>query len=171
MASRSGLPGSSVHASCLNPEVQGGDLSLPVQERIYEFTHLDLWLFAVAPTASVGQGTPYEAFGWAFLATASLLISAWIGSFSHPSKRITAVMLAFSAGLLISLLSYDLLEVAYETAGLVPALFGFFVGLCLFVLFNRLLQSRGVQRRCSVTHGGLRQESLTIPLKQPGWPW
>ena len=131
-----------------------------MQERIYEFTHLELsWLFAVAPTASVGQGTPYEAFGWAFLATASLLISAWIGSFSHPSKRITAVMLAFSAGLLISLLSYDLLEVAYETAGLVPALFGFFVGLCLFVLFNRLLQSRGVQRRCSVTHGGLRQES------------
>ena len=131
-----------------------------MQEQVYEFTHLDIPCFAaVGMILSSSQGTPLEAFGWAFIATASLLVSAWIGSFTHPSKRITAVMLAFSAGLLISLLAYDLLEVAYETAGLPVALIGFFLGLGLFVLFNRLLQNKGIQRRCSVVHGGLHQTS------------
>lgn len=122
-------------------------------------------MVAVASNTESSQATPLHALGYAFLATVSLLISAWIGSFTKPSKRITAVLLAFSAGLLISLLSYDLLEVAYETAGLPAAMIGFFIGLLLFVLVNRLVENGGVFRRRSAEHGGLHQHSASNPAQ------
>ena len=109
------------------------------------------------------KGTAIGAFAWAFLATVSLLISAWVGSITTPGKRVTAVLLAFSAGLLISLLAYDLLAVAYETAGLGVALTGFFLGLVLFVLCNRLVEFGGVMRRRSSEHGGLKDHAECNP--------
>ena len=112
---------------------------------------------------TAAKGTALGAFAWAFLATVSLLISAWIGSITIPGKRITAVLLAFSSGLLISLLAYDLLAVAYETAGLPVALGGFFLGLLLFVLCNRLVEYGGVMRRRSSEHGGLKDHAQCDP--------
>merc|ERR1712224_612495 len=85
----------------------------------------------------------------------SALIAAGLGAVFQPSKKFTAVFLAFSCGLLISLLCFDLMEVALEIGGIVAALSGFFLGLVTYVWINRRLSHRGMKRRCSSTCGGL----------------
>ena len=100
-------------------------------------------------------GTLLDAVGWSFVAMVSALISACIGAVYQPNKQITAVFLAFSCGLLISLLCFDLMQVALDLGGIVAALTGFFLGLCSYVFVNRLLENRGIRRRCSAGCGGL----------------
>lgn len=47
-----------------------------------------------------------------------LVVGATVGVFLRPSKRITAVALAFASGSLITGLSFELFEPAFQTAGL-----------------------------------------------------
>ncbi|EMA68989.1 zinc/iron permease [Halorubrum aidingense JCM 13560] len=47
-----------------------------------------------------------------------LVVGATVGVFSRPSRRITAVALAFASGSLITGLSFELFEPAFRTAGL-----------------------------------------------------
>lgn len=100
-------------------------------------------------------GTVLDAVGWSFVAMVSALVSAYLGAVCRPSKQITAVFLAFSCGLLISLLCFDLMQVALDIGGLPAALTGFFLGLLSYVLMNRRLQHRGIKRRCSAACGGV----------------
>ena len=72
-----------------------------------------------------------------------------------PPKRVTALFLAFSSGLLISLLCFDLMRVALDIGGIVPALTGFFLGLISYVALNRIICARGIKRRCSANCGGV----------------
>ena len=71
-------------------------------------------------------GTLLDALGWSFIAMVSALISACLGAVYQPTKQLTAVFLAFSCGLLISLLCFDLMQVALDLGGIVAALIGFF---------------------------------------------
>ncbi len=114
-----------------------------------------LHLFLVRDPALTQGGTTVDAMVWSFVAMVSALIAAGFGAIYQPSKKFTAVFLAFSCGLLISLLCFDLMQVALETGGIVAALSGFFLGLITYVLINRRLSQRGVKRRCSSTCGGL----------------
>jgi len=134
-----------------------------------------LLLFLVRDPALTQGGTTVDAMVWSFVAMVSALIAAGFGAVYQPSKKFTAVFLAFSCGLLISLLCFDLMQVALETGGIVAALSGFFLGLITYVLINRRLSQRGVKRRCSSTCGGLggvaalnaeQQEE-----KQQPWHW
>ena len=100
-------------------------------------------------------GTLLDAVGWSFLAMVSALISACLGAVYRPTKQVTAVFLAFSCGLLISLLCFDLMQVALDLGGIVAALTGFFLGLLSYVFMNRRLENRGIKRRCSASCGGL----------------
>lgn len=100
-------------------------------------------------------GTVLDAVFWSFIAMISALVSAWVGAVYQPSRKLTAVFLAFSCGLLISLLCFDLMKVALEIGGIVAALTGFFLGLLTYVLMNRRLMARGVKRRCSANCGGV----------------
>ena len=114
-----------------------------------------LFLFLVRDPSLTQGGTTFEAMVWAFVAMVSALIAAGFGAICQPSKKFTAVFLAFSCGLLISLLCFDLMQVALEMGGMVAALSGFFLGLVTYVLINRWLSQRGMKRRCSATCGGL----------------
>ena len=114
-----------------------------------------LHLFLVRDPALTQGGTTVDAMVWSFVAMVSALIAAGLGAVYQPSKKFTAVFLAFSCGLLISLLCFDLMEVALEIGGIVAALSGFFLGLLTYVLINRRLSQRGMKRRCSSTCGGL----------------
>lgn len=100
-------------------------------------------------------GTLIDALGWSFVAMVSALISACLGAVFQPTKQITAVFLAFSCGLLISLLCFDLMQVALELGGIIAALTGFFLGLVSYVLVNRRLAQKGIKRRCSADCGGV----------------
>ena len=108
-------------------------------------------------------GTLLDALGWSFIAMVSALISACLGAVYKPTKQLTAVFLAFSCGLLISLLCFDLMQVALDLGGIVAALIGFFLGLLSYVLMNRRLAQKGIKRRCSAACGGL---STMDPAKQ-----
>ena len=75
------------------------------------------------------SGTVFDAALWSFVAMVPVLLSAWVGLKFSPGKRITALLLALSSGLLIALLSYDLVEVAFLLGGIAPSLGGFAMGI------------------------------------------
>jgi len=100
-------------------------------------------------------GSIWDAGFWSFVAMIPVLISAALGLRFSPGKRFTAVFLALSAGMLIALLSYDLLEVAFDIGGIFYSMLGFFLGIAIYVLANRLIARGGIKRRNSADCGGL----------------
>lgn len=114
-------------------------------------------------TPKVG-GTIFDAAFWAFIAMVPVLISAALGLRFSPPKRFTAVFLALSAGMLIALLSYDLLEVAFEIGGIYFAILGFFLGILMYVFANKFIAHRGVVRRNSAACGGMG--ALTVKQRE-----
>ena len=84
-----------------------------------------------------------------------VLISAMVGIRFSPGKKLTSIFLALSAGMLIALLSYDLLEAAFDIGGIFYSMLGFFLGIALYVLVNRLISRGGLRRRNSAECGGL----------------
>ena len=100
---------------------------------------------------------------WSFVAMVSAVVAAYVGAIVLPPKRVIAMFLAFSAGLLISLVCFDLMRVALETGGVSAAVLGFALGLLTYVGLNRLICMKGVLRRCSIRCGGvgkLNQEQM-----------
>ena len=85
----------------------------------------------------------------------SAVVAAYVGARLMPPKRVTALFLAFSSGLLISLLCFDLMRVALDIGGIGPALTGFFLGLISYVVLNRMIGAQGIKRRCSSSCGGI----------------
>jgi ZIP family zinc transporter len=119
-------------------------------------------LFAVAITSSAG-GTVFDAMFWSFVAMIPVVIAAWFGLALMPSRRVSAFFLALSAGMLIALLSYDLMQEAFRVGGIWTALFGFMAGLVSYIGANQIVAQAGIRRRCSANCGGIGH--LT-PLQQ-----
>ena len=97
----------------------------------------------------------FDAMFWSFVAMVPALISAWLGLKLMPSRKISAFFLAMSAGMLIALLSYDLVEEAFRIAGIGSALGGFMAGLIGYIGANYIIAKIGVRRRCSSKCGGI----------------
>ena len=100
-------------------------------------------------------GSIFDAGIWSFVAMIPVLISAMLGLKFSPGKRLTSIFLALSAGMLIALLSYDLLEVAFDIGGIYFSMLGFFLGIIIYVFVNRLISRGGIRRRNSAECGGL----------------
>ena len=100
-------------------------------------------------------GSIFDACIWSFIAMIPVLISAMLGLKFSPGKRLTSIFLALSAGMLIALLSYDLLEVAFDIGGVYFSMLGFFLGIITYVFVNRLISRGGIRRRNSAECGGL----------------
>lgn len=73
------------------------------------------------------------------VASVPLVIGAAIGSRFELPKRLLAVLLAFAAGALITALSFELFEDAYEAGGIWLAATGLFVGAAVFTGLSALL--------------------------------
>lgn len=107
-------------------------------------------------TAMIGPtGTLPEATWWAFVAMAPAMLAAWYGLSYKPGKKLIAMFLAFSAGLLISTLSFDLVEEAAEASGVTIAMVGFLIGVASYLGINTLVEHLGIIRRTSTECGGL----------------
>lgn len=65
------------------------------------------------------------------------------------SKRAVAMIMAFGAGVLISALSFELMDEAWETGGIIPVAIGFVAGATLFTLGNLMLSRSGASHRKS----------------------
>jgi len=84
---------------------------------------------------------------WGWVAGASLLIGAAFGYFSHASQRVTASIMAFGSGVLISALTLDLMQEAFTKGGFDSTAAGFIAGSLLYSLGNWYLASRGAKHR------------------------
>jgi ZIP family zinc transporter len=88
-----------------------------------------------------------QAGGWGILAGLGLLLGAAIGYFLPLSHRFIAGVMAFGSGVLISVLTFGLMEEAYESGGFAFTAFGFFAGAALFCLVNWFLSAHGAANR------------------------
>lgn len=73
------------------------------------------------------------------IASSALILGAAIGVRFELPKRVLAILLSFAAGALITALSFELFEDAYERGGLPRAVIGLLVGAVVFTVLSSLL--------------------------------
>ncbi|WP_239459858.1 ZIP family metal transporter [Nocardioides daejeonensis] len=88
-----------------------------------------------------------EAGLWGLLAGGALVIGAAVAWLVPVSQKVVAAVMAFGAGVLISALSFDLLDDAERMGGLGPTLGGFLAGAVTYVAANVVLARYGARHR------------------------
>ena len=94
-------------------------------------------LTAAPPRVDTGRMWMASLFG--AVASAALVIGAFIGGRFTLPKRFLAIMLSFAAGMLITALSFELFQDAYERGGIWIAAIGLLVGAVVFTTLSALL--------------------------------
>lgn len=84
---------------------------------------------------------------WGLLAGGALVIGALIAYFLKIPTRLIASIMAFGSGVLISALSFDLMDEAYHRGGLDSTSIGFIVGATVYTGINVLLSKNGAKHR------------------------
>ncbi|MFK8906525.1 ZIP family metal transporter [Streptomyces sp. YS-3] len=100
--------------------------------------------------------------GWGLLAGSALLVGAAAGTLFRVPARWVALVMAFGSGVLISAVSYDLIEEADKQGGLAPTALGALAGAGVYSLANVALAARGARHR---KRSGSQQPSES---EQPG---
>jgi len=88
-----------------------------------------------------------EATLWGFVSGGALVVGAAVGFFARVPSRIVAGVMAFGSGVLISALSFELMEEAFEEAGLTATAVGFLLGAVIYATANRILFMWGAKHR------------------------
>lgn len=84
---------------------------------------------------------------WGLLAGGALLAGAIGGYFLRVSPRLIAAIMAFGSGVLISALSFELMDEALERGGFVSTAVGFLTGAAVYTAANYFLSHRGARHR------------------------
>lgn len=101
---------------------------------------------------------PLDAFVSGLVAAASMVLGAFLGIWARPRQAIVAAIMAFGSGTLLAAISFELIEPAYERAGIVPLAIGFLGGAAAFAAMNAALESSGgFLRKHSTAAGYLRR--------------
>jgi ZIP family zinc transporter len=93
---------------------------------------------------------------WGLLAGSALVLGAAVGYLARVPARVIAAIMAFGGGVLISALSFDLMDEAYARGGFTAVAIGFFAGALVYTLANVALARRGAKHR---KRSGSRQPS------------
>lgn len=96
--------------------------------------------------------TYLEAGFWGLVSGSALVIGALVGYFVPVPKRLIAGIMAFGAGVLISALSFELMDEAYDRGGLDSTAAGFLAGAAAFTLANIVLARAGAKHRKRSRH-------------------
>ncbi|MGC4895490.1 ZIP family metal transporter [Micromonospora sp. DT31] len=88
-----------------------------------------------------------EAGFWGLLAGSALLIGATVGFFVRVPRRATASVMAFGAGVLLSAVSFELIDEAHDQGGLLPVAIGAAAGALAYTGANVLLARHGARHR------------------------
>ena len=88
-----------------------------------------------------------QAGAWGLLAGGTLVVGALIAWFVTVPQRVVAGIMAFGAGVLISALSFDLMDEAESSGGLTATASGFVAGAVVYVVANIALSRRGASHR------------------------
>ena len=112
------------------------------------------FIMMIGTVAAQGEGTAdpgvplwLQAGFWGMFAGAASLLGALIGYAVRLPQKVIAAIMAFGSGVLISALSFELMEEAYNQAGLLPTVIGFFAGALTYSGINGLLSRRGGKNR------------------------
>lgn len=84
---------------------------------------------------------------WGLVAGSALLLGAAAGYLTRIPQRIIAAIMAFGGGVLISALSFDLMDEAYKRGGFLSTAIGFLSGAALYTAANWYLSSQGAKHR------------------------
>lgn len=84
---------------------------------------------------------------WGFIAGSALLLGAIFGYFFKIPQRLVASVMAFGAGVLMSAVSFELLDEAYTLGGPTHLVAGFIIGAIIFTLANVYLARKGAKHR------------------------
>lgn len=84
---------------------------------------------------------------WGVLAGAALVVGAATAWFLNIPQRLIAAIMAFGSGVLISALSFELMDVAYKTGGFDATAIGFLGGAAVYTAANIYLFRHGARHR------------------------
>jgi ZIP family zinc transporter len=84
---------------------------------------------------------------WGLLSGSALILGAGIGYYLKIPQRIVAAIMAFGSGVLISALSFDLMDEAYKSGGFGATSIGFVGGALIYTIANIIVSSRGAKHR------------------------
>ncbi|MGZ2412336.1 zinc transporter, ZIP family [Sphingomonas sp. F9_3S_D5_B_2] len=84
---------------------------------------------------------------WGLLSGSALLLGALVGWFVPMSRRVIAAIMAFGAGVLISALSFELMDEAWDSGGFTPVAAGFFGGALAYTIANKIVAEWGAKHR------------------------
>ncbi|MEU1207503.1 ZIP family zinc transporter [Nocardia sp. NPDC005825] len=93
------------------------------------------------------MGTVVEAGGWGLLAGAALVMGAGLGYLVQVPAKLVATIMAFGSGVLLSAVSFELIDEAHARGGLVPTTVGALAGAVLYTGANSALARRGARHR------------------------
>ncbi|HET7464982.1 MAG TPA: hypothetical protein VFJ82_27305 [Longimicrobium sp.] len=88
-----------------------------------------------------------QAGGWGLFAGGALVVGAAIGWFARVPQRAIAAVMAFGSGVLISALSFELMDEAYRGGGFTATAAGFLGGSVVYTAANLLLSKHGAKHR------------------------
>ena len=91
--------------------------------------------------------TSVQAGLWGLLSGSALLLGALFGYYAHISPRLIAGIMAFGSGVLISALSFDLMDEAYKAGGFDATSIGFVGGAAIYTLANFIVNRYGARHR------------------------
>jgi ZIP family zinc transporter len=90
---------------------------------------------------------PVQAGLWGLLSGSALVLGALVGYFAPVPRRLIAGIMAFGSGVLISALSFEMMEEAYRRGGLDSTAIGFLAGAAVFTFANMALNRFGARHR------------------------
>src|SRR4051794_41813942 len=80
---------------------------------------------------------------WGLVAGLALVVGAAVAWFLEVPPRVIAAIMAFGSGVLISALSFELMDEAYKTGGFYSPSIGFLGGAALYTLPNIYFTQKG----------------------------
>jgi ZIP family zinc transporter len=102
---------------------------------------------------------------WGLLSGSALVLGAAVGAFVKLPQRVIAAVMAFGAGVLISALSFDLMDEAYRMGGIVSTSAGFLGGAVVYTVANIVVSRRGAQHR---KRSGYAEDAQQKPSQEGG---
>lgn len=84
-----------------------------------------------------------DAFLQGLLAASSSGLGALLGIFWQPSRVLSAAIMAFGSGTLLSALAFETTISAYQESGFLPLFIGFLIGGWLFITITQFVDNKG----------------------------
>ena len=84
---------------------------------------------------------------WGLLGASSLVVGAAVAYFARLGTRVTAAIMSFGCGILISAVAYDLIFEGFRAAGIRPIIFGAVAGSVAYAVANWLVSRHGARHR------------------------